>query len=300
MKVGFVGLGTMGGPMCARLAACGFDVSAYDTDEEARRRTAAPGVATSESISSLSGAGVVVTMLPDGDAVRTALLDRGLVLAPGTVCVDSSSSDPGTTAVTGAELASRGVRFVDAPVSGSPAGAGAGELTLMVGGDDDAVAAALPVLRALGDVRRAGPLGAGHTLKALNNLLSAVNLAAAAEVLLVARRHGLEPAVVLETINASTGRNHATEHKVDQFVFSRTFASGFRLALMHKDIGIAVGLTEAAGVPAPLARACGRLWSEAAAALAPGADNVEVVRWMEQQAGVTLTRPESGHSAGGR
>lgn len=299
VKVGFAGLGTMGAPMACRLKTAGFDVIGFDVDEGAVAAARAAGVAATAVLRDLSGSDVVVTMLPTGDAVREVLLDPALTPAEEAVFVDSSSADPLTTVGTGRDLAARGIALVDSPVSGDSARAAAGTLTLMVGGDDDAVARAFPVLDALGQVHRVGRLGAGHTMKALNNLLAAVNLAAAAEVMLAGRRHGLDPAVMLATLNRATGRNDATENKIGQFVLSRSFDSGFLLDLMTKDVEIALRLVESAATPGEIARACRRIWRNAARALRDGADNVEVVRWLEEQAEVTL---EAGppQSAGGR
>jgi 3-hydroxyisobutyrate dehydrogenase len=121
-----------------------------------------------------------------------------------------------------------------------------------------------------------GPVGSGHAMKALNNLLSAVGLAAATEVVEVGRRFGLDPAVMLDVLNHSTGRNHATENKVAQFVLSGTFASGFALQLMVKDIATAVALAHAQGVPIPIGEACLALWSEAADVLPADADHTRI------------------------
>lgn len=291
--VGFVGLGTMGGPMCRRLAGAGFDVVAYDCLRPAVLRLSdTPGIRPASSLSDLAGLRCVLTMLPDGAAVRSVVLTSegagpGLagLLPPGAVVVDTSSSAPADTKQTAAALAARSIGMVDAPVSGSPAGAGRGELTLMVGGAADHVAQVATALAALGSVHHVGPLGAGHALKALNNLLSAVNLAAAVEVLVAAERHGIDPAAALAVVNRSTGRNDATERKIGQFVLSGTFDSGFRLRLMAKDIGIALDLLGSASVPAGIAQACGRLWREAAGQLPENADNVEIARVVRQRSG---------------
>jgi 3-hydroxyisobutyrate dehydrogenase len=136
------------------------------------------------------------------------------------------------------------------------------------------------VLSALGRIHAVGPAGAGHAHKALNNLLFAVNLAAAAEVMLARRAFGLEPAVMLEVINAATGRNHAFETKLPDHVLPGTFDSGFALRLMLKDIRRAGELNDRAGGPAPFAAACRNLWEQAARELSTGADNVEVVSWL--------------------
>lgn len=295
MRVGFVGLGTMGLPMARCLAGAGFDVLGFDVDPAARQRGSGGGLATAVAVDGLAAAGAVVTMLPDGQAVREAIL--GDWLPPGVTVIDCSSSDPQDTVETAARLAAQEVAMIDAPVSGNPARALLGQLTLMVGGDDPIVERVQPVLEALGRVRRSGGLGSGHALKALNNLLSCVNLAAAAEVMLVGRRFGLDPAVMLATINASTGRNDATENKLGQFVLSGSFDSGFRMRLMRKDLEIALAIAQRGGMGCAFGEHCARVWDGALGALGDGADNVEVVRWMEETSRVTL-EPGSPQPAG--
>ncbi len=306
LSIGFVGLGTMGAEMCARLGDEGLSPTAYDADPRAMDVPALRGrvhaAATLPDLAELSD--VTILMLPDGAVVREAvvgsesggdtLLDA---LAPGSILVDMSSSDPLGTLELGELASRRGVALVDAPVSGSPAAAGAGELTIMAGGSDAHVARCLPVLEVLGQVVRTGPLASGHATKALNNMLAAVALAASTEALLVARRFGLDPDLVLDVLNRSTGRNDATENKLRQFVLSRTFASGFKLDLMEKDLRTAVGLARATQSPLPLGTACHELWADARQRLGPGVDNTAVALEMERAAGAELV-PDAG--AGGR
>lgn len=288
MRAGFAGLGAMGGGMCRRLADRGFEVIAFDLDAGLVRAAGEhPGVTGAADVPELA-APVVVTMLPDGAAVRSVAERLLPHLAAGALIVDTGSSAPDDTRSL-AELAGRhGVSVVDAPVSGSPAAARSGGLTLMAAGPAAAVDRAEPVLAALGRVFRVGPSGAGHALKALNNLLSSINLAAVAEVMLAGRAYGLEPAVMLSVINASTGRNHASETKLPDHVLPGTFDSGFALRLMLKDIRIATTLLDAAGGAATLGHACRQLWEKAQADLPPTADNTEVVRWLEGVAGQEL------------
>ena len=283
--VGFVGLGRMGDPMVRRLAAAGVDVRGHD---------AAPGPRTvfadlvtivdkPAEVVPVTGEGppVVVLMLPDSNVVE-AVLGEGLLdaLTPGTLLVDMGSSEPMRTKALAERVAARGAVMIDAPVSGGVSGATAGTLTIMVGGPDAEVASITPLLAALGRVRHVGPVGAGHALKALNNLMSASHLLASSEALLAGERFGLDPAVMLDAVNGSSGRSGSTENKWPNFVLPETYNSGFALALMVKDIRIALGLAEATGAPSALAARTVELWSEAAAALAPDADHTEIVRWL--------------------
>ena len=147
----------------------------------------------------------------------------------------------------------------------------------MFGGNPDLLDRCRPLLQALGStITHVGPVGAGHAMKALNNLLSAIGLAAAGEVLEVGRRFGLRPEVMLDVLNHSTGRNHATETKIARFVLSERYDSGFALRLMVKDVAIAAGLAVGTGVATPIADACVAAWRAAAAVLPPDADHTRM------------------------
>jgi len=298
MRIGLVGLGNMGAPMAARVRAAGFALSVLDTRNDVAHAVAvACGATAVDSLATLaSRSDVVVTMLPDGGTVRRVVLGPGNrlldALAPDAVVVDMGSSSPTGTRALGAALAAHGVGMLDAPVSGGVRRAADGTLTVMVGGDPALVARCVPLFRAVGErVFECGPLGSGHATKALNNLVSAAGLLAAAEAMVVGRRFGLDPARMLEVLNASTGRNHATEHKLAQFVLSRRFDAGFSLGLMVKDLATALELARDTDTAAPFAEECRALWTRAAAALEPGADHTAIVRWLESLAGVTLEAP---------
>lgn len=283
--VGFVGLGRMGTPMVQRLAAAGVAVRGHDT---APRPDLAGVVTLVEKAPQVAdGVPVVILMLPDSDAVDAVVHGAGLLdaLAPGTVLVDMGSSEPLRTRALADEVTGRGSTLVDAPVSGGVSGATAGTMTIMTGGPDDAVARLEPLLAVLGRMRHVGPVGAGHALKALNNLMSAAHLLASSEALLAGQRFGLDPAVMLEAVNGSSGRSGSTENKWPNFVLPGTFDSGFALALMLKDIRIALGLAQATGTASAHAARTVELWAEAAEALGPDADHTEIVRWLQQQAG---------------
>ena len=295
MRVGLVGLGNMGRPMAARIRAAGLPLTVHDLRADVAREVAAEcGASVAPSLAALGASSdIAVTMLPDGVAVRHAVLGPGDALrgglAAGAIVVDMGSSSPTGTRALGATLAADGIGMLDAPVSGGVRRAVDGTLTVMVGGDPALIARCAPLFDAVGTQRFAcGPLGAGHAMKALNNLVSAAGLLVAGEALLVGRRFGLDPAHMLEVLNASTGRNHATEHKLAQFVLSRRFDAGFSLALMVKDLGTALELAGETGTPAPFAAECRVLWRLAAEVLGPDADHTAIVRWLEAIAGTTL------------
>lgn len=282
MRIGFVGLGHMGVPMTARLVAAGHEVRGFDVDPAARER--AGGIAVESLAQAAAGAEAVVLMLAASAVVRQVVLDDGLLdsLEPGALLVDMGSSDPTQTRELAAEAASCGIGYVDAPVSGAVVGAEAGTLTIMYGGGIEELARCEPLFAALGrKVVHAGPVGAGHALKALNNLLSATNFLITLEAVMAGARFGLDPKVMVDAINDSTGRSWATEHKVPQFVEPRSFTSGFAMRLMVKDIQTARALAHATGVPFALGDVSVALWEQAAAALPDEADHTEIALWLE-------------------
>lgn len=285
-SVAFIGLGRMGAPMAARLAAAGYAVRGCDLDAAARAGAGFTAFATSAEAA--AGAEAVVTMLPDGAAVRAALLGpegAAAAAAHGAAVIDMSSAAPLDTRRLGGDLAALGLTLVDAPVSGGRRRAEDGSLAIMAGGDAAAVDRAAPLLAAMGArLFRTGALGSGHAMKALNNYVSGAGMVAAMEALIVARAFGLEPETVVDVLNASTGRNNTTEVKLKPFVLSETWASGFALGLMAKDIGIAADLARGLGLDmAALAETAAR-WSDARDASAPGADHTEIYRYLQDRA----------------
>jgi len=300
--VGFVGVGTMGKRMAANLAKAGFALVIRDADPDAQEQfIATHGGEPATAPESFAATGVVVTMLPDGAAVREAVLgwEGGIAAAlpPGAVVLDMSSSDPvGTTALS-RDLAPLGIRLVDAPVSGGITRAESGTLSLMVGGqDEDAFNRVMPVLEVLGArIFRTGPLGSGHAMKALNNFLGAAAYTTAAEALAIGHEFGLDPRVMLDVINTSTGRSFNTEVVLKDDVITGRYGTRFALGLMAKDVGIAADLAEAVGVDAPACQLMRRRWSEAAADLGFAADHSEAhKRWWP----IDLRATQQGLGAG--
>jgi 3-hydroxyisobutyrate dehydrogenase len=270
----------MGAPMASRLVAAGYDVRGYDSAPEAREHFAGSAATLAEAARA-----TVLLSLPDSRVVRQVLLADGLLdaLEPGSLVVDMSSSEPTETQALAGEAEARGVRLMDAPVSGGVKGAIEGTLTIMAGGSAEQFERARPLLEAIGGrVLHVGGVGAGHALKALNNLLSGTTLLASAEALLVGRRFGLDPQLMLETINVSTGRSYSTEYKLPTFVLTETYDAGFALRLMAKDLRIAASLAEATGAPLELGRLSTVIWERAAEELPADADHTEIARWLEE------------------
>lgn len=290
----FVGLGAMGTPMASRLAEAGYDVLLHDADGDRARSLARQTHA--RAVDALHGAApgvaVVVLMLPDSAAVETVLLGDGGLLATlpeGAVVLDMGSSRPASTVRLASLAAVRGIGYLDAPVSGGVARARDGSLAVMVGGQEAVFARLRPVLAVLGgDVTLVGGSGAGHAMKALNNLLSAIGLVAASEVLSVGSNFGLDPQVMLDVLNQSSGRNQATEVKMARFVLSRAFDSGFSLRLMVKDLRTALDLAHETGTPVPLAASCLEEWAAASRSLPPTADHTHIAAYVESRAGTQL------------
>jgi 3-hydroxyisobutyrate dehydrogenase len=296
--IGFIGLGRMGFPMARNLGRAGYRIAAHDVNGAALARACdATGAEAAGSLKAIGERCVaVITMLPDGKAVREVLLGPGGTadcvlegLAPGGIVIDMSSSSPVGTRELGARLAARGVAMLDAPVSGGVRKAADATLAIMVGGDAGSVARCRPLLEAMGkQIFMTGPLGSGHAMKALNNYVSAAGLVAAAEAVLAGQRFGLDPKTIVYVLNASTGMNNSTLNKFQPFIFSRAFDSGFSLDLMVKDLRTAIEVARATGSPTPLGDACLEAWTEAQAALGAGADHTAVVRHWEKLAGTEL------------
>jgi 3-hydroxyisobutyrate dehydrogenase len=296
--VGMLGVGQMGLPMASRLQEAGFTVRCYDADPNARRRAEARGlhvVGTPGQLQS-DDARAVLLSLPSSDVVEDVVVGGGLldVADPGTVLVDMGSSRPASTRELGQRFADRQVGYVDAPVSGGVSGAEAGSLTIMVGGPEWAVNLVRSALDVLGSkVLYVGGIGAGHALKALNNLLSATHMLATSEAMRIGEAFGLNPETMLDALNSSTGRSGSTEVKWPRYVLSNGYDSGFALRLMLKDMRIAVELAADTGRPVALGETAVRLWDQAAQALPPDADHTEIVRWLDDLA---TPRPSDSHS----
>src|SRR3954463_8118315 len=253
--VGFVGCGVRGGRRARRLLAAGADVRAFDVDERALRAVADAGASVADSPrAAADGAALAVTMLPDPPTVdRAARGPDGLLagLRDGALWLEMSSSRPATTRALAEAAAERGAALLDAPVSGGVAGAEAGTLTIMLGGRAALAARARPLLAELGAslVHVGDRPGDGDAAKTINNMLSATNLAAAAEALAMGMRAGLDPERLVDCVNGGTGASNAMEKKVGGQVLTGRFASRFTLGQYLKDLGIARGLADDHRVP---------------------------------------------------
>ncbi len=291
--IGFVGLGNMGTPMVRCLAKAGQTVVVFDARAGVAAALAAePGngtyVTAADSLADVGAAArIVITMLPDSKIVRAVVLGdataKGLAasMQHGGVIVDMSSSYPLDTRALAEALVPKGIAVIDAPVSGGVGKAVSGTLAIMAGGETSVLDQVGPVLAAMGTVHRTGALGSGHAIKALNNYVSAAGLIATCEALLVAEKFGLDPQTVTDVFNASTGRNNTTENKAAKYLIPRSFTSGFALALMEKDVGMAQSLAKDLGLGAEALTFVSAYLGRASVTLGKDADHTAVMGYVE-------------------
>lgn len=285
--IGFIGIGQMGKPMVERLAGAGHPVLIHDRRAEAMAPLAGiAGVSRADSVQAVAGAcEVVILMLPDSPIVDALLWQDGLAAAlkRGSLLIDMGSSNPNATRANQARLAQQGVALVDAPVSGGVRRAVDGSLAIMVGGAPADVERAMPWLAPMGKtIVAVGPPGGGHAVKALNNFVSAAGLVATCEALVAAQRFGIDPSVANKVFNASTGRNNTTDVKVEAFMLSGRFDSGFAAALMRKDLDTAEALMQSLGTERALMHACATMWQQAEATLPKGADHTAMFSFVKE------------------
>lgn len=287
--IGFVGLGNMGYPMARRLSEAGYAVTVADLNADAVKQFCEEtGASAADSLESLGASSdLVITMLPEGKAVRKVLLGAGDNVADGlkrgAVIVDMSSCSPVDTRVLSEDLAGMGFYLVDAPVSGGKYKAADGALAIMAGGEEDVVEACRPVFEVMGRPFRTGGPASGHAMKAMNNFLSAGTLALTAEAVITGTKFGLDPKVMVDIINASTGRSNSSEDKFPKFILPKTFNSGFYLGLMAKDLRFAVDLAKSEGTSAGFIDLLSGIYDKAEADLGFEADNTELFKYLESQ-----------------
>ena len=295
MRIGFIGLGVMGGAMAGHLAKGGHRLALYDiapkaAQKVARRHKGTRAVKSPREVAEASE--VVFTMLPEGTAVRACVFGPdGLAegFKPGAILVDTSSAEPWLTRETAAQLAGQAVTMIDAPVSGASEGAQGATLVFMCGGEAAALNKVRPLLALMGKhVFHLGPVGSGHAMKTVNNLATALTVLGTTEAMLIGKAYGLTPSAMLDVLNVSTGRSFVTDVKFGPQVIERRFDDGFRLALMLKDVGIANRLADEQGVGVPVSGLGEQLWRAANAALGPSACVLDMVRWYERATGLEL------------
>ena len=296
LSVSFLGLGAIGAPMAGHLARSDHQLTIWNrTSGKAEHSAAAAAgarIATSPA-DAVRLADIVVTCLPQSSDVAELLAadDHAMAnaLRAGVLLVDCTSGDPETSQRIATDLGARGIGFIDAPVSGGVAGAEAGTLTVMVGGDAAALERARPVLDCFaGKIVHCGDIGAGHALKAVNNALLALHIWSTAEGLVAAMKAGVSPQVALDVINASSGRSNASMNLFPDRVLTGAFPRTFRLALLTKDAGIAAAMARSQKFPSPALQLAADLMRMAHLELGDEVDHVEAVKLVERWSGVEL------------
>ncbi len=299
-RVGFVGLGHMGGWMCVQLVRSGFDVTAYDLDAGALQRAVKAGARAARSARECAfGAQALVTMLPGPPQVEQALLGpEGAIgaMEAGAIALDMSTSSTALGRLVVEAGAQRGIDVLDAPVAGSPTRAAAGGLGIYVGGPEAAFARARPLLEAMGDPERIfhlGPHGAGYAVKLLLNLLWFIQSVATGEVLSVGVRAGVALENLHAALVASPANSNFLEHDVRPVLDQGDYDDVFPLRLVTKDLGLAVDLAREVGMPVELTALVEQVHRRARATYGDDAGQMSAVRLYEDLAGIRL-RTEPG------
>jgi 2-hydroxy-3-oxopropionate reductase len=287
--IAFIGLGIMGGPMAGHLVQAGHDVVGYTLSRPPVDRLVAAGGRGADSIAdAVKGADVVITMVPDSPDVELVAMGEGGIFehaAPGTLYIDCSSIRPDVAAHVAAEGRQHGIRVVDAPVSGGDVGAINATLSIMVGGEDADVAAAMPVLESVGKtIVHVGPPGAGQTVKAANQLIVAGTIELVAESIVFLEAYGVDMEAAIKVLAGGLAGNQILERKAAGML-KREFAPGFRIDLHHKDMGIVTSAAREAGVAIPLGALTAQLVGAARAQGHGGLDHSALLLLVEQLSG---------------
>ena len=282
--VGVIGLGKMGRGMAASLKRAGFHVIGNDANGELAQTVAKEeGIQVISQVNALlASCDAIVLSLPTSAIVRSLVEGPSGIAAtakPGILIIDTTTAEPNTTKELAKTLADKGLRFIDAPVSGGARGAASGELTMFLGGSASDIQYATPILAALGTKRfHIGGVGAGCVAKLANNMLTGINLLAASEVFRVAKAAGVDTANLIESINAGSGRSGVTMYNYPSRILNNAFDSGFTMQLMRKDIRLAVAMMQDQGLDLPIISNAGRTWADSAASLADTEDFNRIVQ----------------------
>jgi len=295
-RIGFIGLGVMGEAMSGHIADAGYALSVYDINPSASEKVSAehPGVKIMKSPAEVAEASdIVITMLPSGKYVQeTAIGGKGLIqgFRPGSILLDTSSCEPWLTIDTANKLAEAKIDMVDAPVSGAQIGARNAELVFMVGGDDEPVSRVSPLLEIMGKKTfHLGPVGSGHAMKCINNLITSVTFLATTEGLTIGKSFGLNPEIMTDVLNISTGESWISRTHIKQRIISRKFDDPFKLGLMVKDIGIAMKLAAELKLPVELSEMNQKLWQAAEKHAGAETSVSNLAAWVEHISGIEIS-----------
>lgn len=279
--IGLIGGGAMGGAMAVRLIETGHPVRCFDASESARKKVAASGAEIADTLVDLpQGCALILLSLPRAEIVAEVMAELSPMLAPGTIVLDTSTSEPETTKALAKTAAAAGYVFLDGPVSGGPVGARSGSMTMLMGGAAEAIDTLRPVLAHLtARIVHVGPSGAGHAAKIANNLLCAANLVLVSEMAHLAESLGIPLRNLLEGVNAGSGRSGVSEVNFPKWILSGDFNSGFNMGLMRKDVVLATKLAQAAALDLPATRAIAAIWEDSRTKLADDADFNEIFKF---------------------
>jgi 3-hydroxyisobutyrate dehydrogenase-like beta-hydroxyacid dehydrogenase len=288
-RIGFIGVGRMGSGMVGRLLAAGHQVTVHDPSAAALAAAVARGARAARSAAEVAAAAPIVMASVPTPAIARATAESIATASGLEIFVDLSTSGPAAAKAIAELLGARGIASIDAPVSGGVAGAANGKLAIMVSGPSAAIERVRPLLAQLGKVFVVGERpGLGQTVKLANNLMSAASLAIAAEAMAMGAKAGVDPVVMLEILNASSGRNSATQDKIPKHVLNRKFDFGFANALSFKDVRLCLDEAEGLGVPMVVGAAVRQMLSITHRVCGPDADCTELVRVVENWAGCTI------------
>ena len=290
----FIGLGKMGRELCGRIGNAGFATLAYDVNPEATKyaEDQFENVTQSDLLNALKNSSVVFTCLPNSKLVRE-IVDKMLhqegILDNVQYWIDTTSGYPGESQRIAADLKSQGVVFFDCAVSGGPAGAVAGTLTAMVGGDPDSFTEVENIISSFAkNIVHLGPSGAGHAVKAVNNTLLAANICSVSEGLIALKKYGIPLDVALKAINTSSGRSWVSQQRMPEHVLTRGFDYGFSLGLLCKDVDTCMGMLQENSLPAPSLRSTRELIQIAKNILGDESDHLEIAKIIEDWSGETI------------
>jgi len=291
--VGFVGVGRMGGPMASRLLDAGYRLCVYDVSEEATAPLVARGAELAASPAEVaSTADTVFISLPTPDVVREVALGSNGGLITGSkvhTVIDLSTTGPGVATEVAGKLAERRIAWIDSPVSGGVVGAKAGTLAVMVSCPKPAYQKLEPMLKVFGKLFHAGEKpGLAQTAKLANNLLAATAMVATSEAMAMGVKAGLDAKVLIDIINASSGRNSASQDKFPRAILPRTFDFGFATGLSYKDVRLCVEEAEAMGVPMVVGGAVREMLAVTRARFGAGSDFTHIAKVLEEWAGVEI------------
>ncbi|MDC0610056.1 NAD(P)-dependent oxidoreductase [Vibrio sp.] len=267
MKIGIIGLGNMGSGMAATLASKQEKVFGYDLSERALEAIKQKGVTPVSDLAELvAHCDVIILSLPKAEHVKQICLGNNGIASfakSGLILIDTTTSEAETSREVAKQLALSGIEFIDAPVSGGPAGAASGTMSMVIGGDKETVDNVMPILQKISSVQvHIGDVGAGNIAKIANNLLCAAHLITNAEVISLANKAGVDPAKVLEGINAGSGRSGVSQVNFPKWILNNAYDSGFTMGLMRKDVGLGEKLADSLDLAMPLTRQVIEMWRD--------------------------------------